>query len=242
MKKYIILCVALLFVVGVFILFMLVSSDGSEELSLPGPVSGDTTTPHFTAYELLGDSLNISPFYQFVREPSVESLNRAGGAVRAFSLREGPRETIRVFPELISPIGEHVPNPHTTHITLSFLVCEPFVRFAGDTAELQAFLAEHGVADEIEYAAVVQSAAGTRIISWDEEGREVFDAPVVIWVQAGGESFFIGIEIHTEGFEDIWGTLAYQLYTHSDYLELVQERISKEPSEWERFASWLFGR
>jgi len=119
-------------------------------------------------------------------------------------------------------------------------VHEPFVRFAGDTGELQAFLAEYGITDEIESVAVVQSATGTRIISSDDEGRRVSNAPVVIWVQAGGESFFIGVEIHVDGFGDGYGTLVYRFYTHADYLELFEQRV-RERTNWLGRLLWGFG-
>ena len=212
----------------------------SEVLLLPNPVSGDAARPHFTAYE----SSPARTFFQFVREPSVEILNQWEGKVRVFSLSERPG-FIRVETISSDPIFVGEAESFAGPIGMKFFVDESMIRFVGDTAALQSFLAEHGITDEIQYVAALQSAARSITIRTGAGGWRVALAPVVIWVQAGGESFFIAIERH---FGSIFimghrvydtGTLVYRLHAHADYLELYQQRIREDGNWYGRWA-WRF--
>jgi len=241
-KKYIILGVVLLLVAGAVILFMLTSNSETEGLSLPAPRSGDAATPHFTLYDLRGTG-RTGLFHRFVQEPSLEILNRAEGGVYVLSLTETQVgqtgiqvETITVDPPSI--VVRTVPMRIGTNMNI--IVCESLIRFAGNTEELQTFLAEHGVTDEIEYIAVVNSASRSLTLSSDNEGRRVTVSPFVIWVQAGGESFFIGVESHTDGFGDPYGTRVYEFFTRADYLELFEQRVRENTFVLDRLI-WGFG-
>ena len=234
---YIILCALLLLAGGYFILSMLLSNDEegnvvnnsvSEEVqhlstpTLPAPRSGDSESPHFMGYEL-----DAKTYYQFVEAPSPETLAQLKRGVTAFSLSETTPRAVRREDVLSEPLWY---DEGITHIRLGmhFVVDESFLRFVGDTAELQAFLAEQGVTYEIEYVAVLETAANP-VMTWEqnEEGNyftSSMDSSIVIWIRADGKSFFINLKVQFDGPGDNMGTLVYQFYTHADFYELIRPR------------------
>jgi len=174
-------------------------------------MSGDSAMPHFTAY-----SLYYEQFYQFVENPSSDVLNQAEIRERAtvYSLSETRESVIR---------RESIEDPAdfgegTLFRIGNVIVDEPLVRFAGDTVELRAFLSQHGViVGEIEYVAVLQAPA----------------VPIVVWIQADGESYFIVAEVYFENIqaiieEDLEGPLesrlVYRFYSRSAFYELIRQR------------------
>ena len=213
MKKAILCIIICLLVLGLgYLAFAMLASDGDEESAaatpvvtpavslqhLPAPRPGDNARPHFTAYRM-GDEA----FYQFIELPSVELLHQVASDVEVFSLSETSpglrrRETISREPVVVIEDA----RDGMMRLSHTFWVEESMIRFAGDVAELQAYLAQHGVTGEVEYVALLRAE--------------------VIWVQAGGKSFFITVELRHEGFTEDGRehihSYVYEFYTHSEFL------------------------
>ena len=184
----IIICILLLLGVGYFII-----NDFSREAQpVLNPILGNTDMPHFILHEMRYDD-----FFQFIETPSVSMLNTLSHRENVLSLSEASSDFLPglVRREIVSDDPVRVfEEPIIRFPNLS--VDESLVRFAGDTAEIQTYLAEHGITSKIESAV----ALGVRAI------------PLTIWVQAGGENFFITSELQS-------GASVYRFYTHSEFLE-----------------------
>ena len=175
------------------------NNSAEKPQSFPKPRSGDRMNPYFISY-----MMHYQSFHQFVKRPSLELLLKyADDKGTRFSLSEMSLGLIRreVYREDSVSIREDIPN--VMRLCLHFVVGERLIRFAGDMAELQAYLAQHGVTDEIEYVAVLQAAA--------------------IWIQAGGESLFIDVEwSDTEYIDGVMQPIySYQFYTQAEFYELM---------------------
>jgi len=192
----IVTCALLLLCVGYFIFLreaqpmQTLQNPMSGNVDIPYPMSGTADTPYFALYEISGDS-----FFQFIEAPSVSLLNELSYRKSILSLSETSPDLIRR--EIVSDNPVQVfeqPDIRANNL----LVSDPILRFIGNTAEIQAYLAEHGITDEIGSVAVL----GMSMI------------PTTIWVQAGDENFFITYDLQSDG-----SGFAYRFYTHSKFEE-----------------------
>jgi len=155
------------------------------------PSGKEPTLNSFTLYELGRDS-----FYNFIENPSQIFLEESRRIVALSKLSNSSLIKHEFLNENPIVTGE----ADTFRLSSSWLVYGSLVDFAGNTAALEKYLSQNGVAGTIDNVALLHLA----------------NVPVTIWLSVNQASYFITVE-HKSGY--FARGYNYSLYNHSDYVK-----------------------